>query len=232
MSTNKSTVDEQEVNKFGLHASQWWDKQGPLKTLHDINPIRLKFISQYISLADCLVLDVGCGGGVLSEGMAQQGAQVIGLDASHEAILAAQEHALVSNLVIKYEHSPVEDYEHSGFDAITCLELLEHVNHPEMVIEHCARLLKPNGFLFLSTINRTMKAYAGAVVVAEYILGLLPKQTHEYAKFIKPSELVEQARVHGLQLLGIQGLGYNPLMRTAYLTDDVSVNYLMVLQKT
>lgn len=229
MMNSKSTIDNQEVNKFSQHAKFWWDTKGPLKTLHDINNTRLDFIAQYLQYANTSILDVGCGGGVLSEGMAKKGAQVTGIDASDEAIEVAKVHAAEQGLAIQYEHTPIEDYEESVFDAITCMEMLEHVYHPELVIEHCKRLLKPGGLLFLSTISRTVRAYASAILAAEYILGILPKQTHDYDKFIKPSELAYMARAVGLNVVDIQGLNYNPLTRTASLGTDVSVNYLMVL---
>jgi len=226
----KSTIDNQEVNKFNQHAKYWWDIKGPLKTLHDINNVRLEFIDKHLSLNNASILDVGCGGGVLAEGMAKLGAKVTGIDASNEAIQVAKEHAAQNHLTIDYECLPIEDYEHPGFDAITCMEMLEHVQNPEVVIEHCKRLLKPGGFLFLSTISRTLKAYASAILAAEYILGILPKQTHEYSKFIKPSELASMGRDVGLLIMDMKGLSYNPISRTASLCDDVSVNYLLILQ--
>lgn len=226
----ESTVDEQEVNKFAQHAAQWWDKQGPLKTLHDINDARLEFINSQNPLSGRTVLDVGCGGGILCEAMAKRGAEVTGIDAEGSAIQVAREHALTSHLQIDYVNSPIEEYKHSGFDIITCMEMLEHVQNPELVLEHCRRLLKPGGFLFLSTISRTMKAYAGAIVLAEYVLNLLPRQTHDYDKFIKPSELVAMARAYDFNLVDMSGLQYNPLLRTASLNKDVSVNYLLALQ--
>lgn len=230
MMNTKSTIDNQEINKFDQHAKYWWDIQGPLKTLHDINNARLEFIDKHMPLSNTSVLDVGCGGGILSEGMTKLGAKVTGIDASQEAIDVAKEHAFNNLLSITYECLPIEDYEHSGFDAITCMEMLEHVQNPQLVIEHCKRLLKPGGFLFLSTISRTLKAYTTAVFVAEYVLGLLPKQTHDYQKFIKPSELAHMGRMVDLQLIDIKGLSYNPILRIASLCDDVSVNYLLVLR--
>ncbi|MFI4918846.1 MAG: bifunctional 2-polyprenyl-6-hydroxyphenol methylase/3-demethylubiquinol 3-O-methyltransferase UbiG [Legionellales bacterium] len=226
----ESTVDIQEVSKFSQHAPHWWDKEGPLKTLHDINPTRLEFIAKHGSLSDASVLDVGCGGGILCEAMAKSGALVTGIDAECEAIRAAAEHAKKSQLAIEYNCTPIEEYEHEGFDIITCMELLEHVHKPELVLMHCKRLLKPNGLLFLSTISRTTKAYATAIIAAEYVLGLLPKQTHDYKKFIKPSELASMARSFDLALLDMSGLNYNPLSRQASLSSDVTVNYFMVFR--
>jgi 2-polyprenyl-6-hydroxyphenyl methylase/3-demethylubiquinone-9 3-methyltransferase len=226
----ESTVDAQEVAKFSQHALHWWDKKGPLKTLHDINPTRLEFINKHCNLTDINVLDVGCGGGILSEAMAKQGAVVTGIDAEYEAIQAASIHAKKNQLIIDYNCTPIEEYEHTGFDVVTCMELLEHVQRPELILKHCKRLLKPNGLLFLSTISRTIKAYTTAIIAAEYVLGLLPKQTHDFKKFIKPSELASMARSFNLNLLELSGLNYNPLMCSASLVSDVSVNYLMVLQ--
>ena len=230
MIKTKSTIDSQEVNKFDQHAKYWWDLQGPLKTLHDINDARLVFMGQYSALDNAAILDVGCGGGVLSEGMAKLGARVTGIDAASEAIEVAKEHAIKNNLSIHYECLPIEDYEHVGFDIITCMEMLEHVQNPDLVLSHCQRLLKPGGLLFLSTISRTVKAYASAIVAAEYLLKIIPKQTHDYSKFLKPSEIMRMTRSLGFELIDLKGLNYNPITRRASLTDDVSVNYLLALQ--
>jgi 2-polyprenyl-6-hydroxyphenyl methylase / 3-demethylubiquinone-9 3-methyltransferase len=225
--TNKTTIDPQEIAKFAKMADSWWNTNGPLKTLHDINPARLEFISQHLNLVDKKILDVGCGGGILCEAMACREAQVTGIDAEIESINAAIAHAKTEQRSIEYICSPIETYESISFDAITCMEMLEHVQEPQSVINHCARLLKPGGFLFLSTINRTLKAYLSAVIAAEYILGLLPKQTHDYSKFITPAELAAMARRAGLEVVSLRGLAYNPLTRTATLQDSVSVNFLM-----
>lgn len=229
--TKKTTVDAVEVAKFAQHATQWWDTEGPLKTLHDINPARLAFIQKYIALANLSVLDVGCGGGVLSEGLASNGAKVTGLDVEPDAIATAKAHAKQNGLQIKYVCKPIEDYEASSFDFITCMEMLEHVSDPQLVIDNCARLLKPGGYLFLSTINRTPKAYASVIVAAEYILRLLPRQTHDFDKFIKTSELAAMVRTCGLEMVGMSGIAYNPFSRVAALQDSISVNYLMACQK-
>lgn len=229
--TNKSTVDAQEVAKFAQHAAYWWDKEGPLKTLHDINSTRLSFILNYEELAGKTVLDVGCGGGILCEAMAKTGAKVTGLDVQIDALTAAQTHAEKGNLAINYVCCPVEDYETEAFDVITCMEMLEHVKEPELVIEHCAALLKNKGYLFLSTINRTLKAYTTAILAAEYLLGLLPKQTHDFEKFIKPSELAAMVRKAGLEFCGIAGMSYNPFSRYARLQESVGVNYLLACRK-
>ena len=228
---NKTTIDSQEIAKFAKLADYWWDKEGALKTLHDINPARLEFISQYREFANQKVLDVGCGGGILCESMAAKGAQVTGIDAENDAILSARTHAQENQLPINYLCTPIEEYDASFFTSITCMEMLEHVQEPLEVLRHCARLLEPGGYLFLSTINRTFKAYTSAVLFAEYVLGLLPKQTHDYNKFIKPAELAAMARETGFEVVGLQGMGYNPLNRSAYLQRSVSVNYLMACIK-
>lgn len=224
---NNTTIDSREIEKFAKLSSNWWDKDGALKTLHDINPARLAFIKQTIDLSGKRVLDVGCGGGILSEAMAEQGSDVTGIDAESEAIGTATAHAGNSQLAINYICTPIEDYDEQAFDVVTCMELLEHVTTPQTVIDHCARLLKPGGCLFVSTINRTLKAYASAIIAAEYVLGLLPKQTHDYDKFLKPSELAAMARNAGLEMTAMRGMAYNPLTRVADLQDSVSVNYLM-----
>jgi 2-polyprenyl-6-hydroxyphenyl methylase/3-demethylubiquinone-9 3-methyltransferase len=224
---NKSTIDSQEIAKFAQHARRWWDKDGPLRTLHDINSARLKFINRHHKLKQETILDVGCGGGILCESMAAQDAQVTGLDVEMDAIEVATIHAKASNLLIDYVCCPIEDYESQLFDVVTCMEMLEHTQEPQLVIEHCARLLKPGGYLFLSTINRTFKAYTTVILAAEYLLGLLPKQTHDFNKFIKPSEAAAMIRAAGLEFIGMAGMSYNPLNRVAALQDAVTVNYLI-----
>ncbi|KTC90371.1 bifunctional 2-polyprenyl-6-hydroxyphenol methylase/3-demethylubiquinol 3-O-methyltransferase UbiG [Fluoribacter dumoffii] len=232
MSHSETTINPQEVNKFAQHADLWWDTEGPLKTLHDINQTRLDFVKNHVDLKDLKVLDVGCGGGILCEAMARSGAHVTGIDAAPEAIAVAHEHAKNNNYKIDYLSTSVEAYNDNRFDVITCMEMLEHVENPELVFEHCSRLLKPQGFLFVSTINRTIKAYATAIIVAEYILNLLPKQTHDYKKFIKPSELFAMARPWNFSLVDLKGMDYNPFLRKASLESDIKVNYLMALQLT
>jgi 2-polyprenyl-6-hydroxyphenyl methylase/3-demethylubiquinone-9 3-methyltransferase len=231
MIQTNSTVNELEVAKFNLLAEQWWDKEGPLKTLHDINSARLSFIGQFASINNHTILDVGCGGGILTEELAKQGAQATGLDVDARIIEVATWHSEKSNVAISYQCSPIEMFSHTPFDYITCLEMLEHVNHPELIIENCARLLKPQGLLFLSTINRTLSAYAKVIVGAEYVLRILPRQTHDFKKFIKPSELAAIARSSGFALVGMQGIDYNPFTRQARLTAAIDANYLMVLRK-
>ena len=228
MTQTKSTIVDQEVNKFSRLASSWWDRNGPLKTLHDINTTRLEFITRHVNLANQKVLDVGCGGGILSEALAGAGALVTGIDADSESVQVASLHAKDSLLSIEYKCTPIEEFSSDGFDVVVCMELLEHVQHPEVVIEQCRRLLKPQGYLFVSTISRTLKAYASAIVMAEYVLGILPKQTHDYQKFIKPSELVAMARAVDFDLVDMTGLDYQPITRKASLCADVSVNYMLV----
>ena len=226
MMTSESTIDIQELNKFAQHAKSWWDPDGPLKTLHDINGTRLEFIQQFGDLKNKKILDVGCGAGILSEALAKAGAEVTGIDAEHSLIQAAKSHAKKNHVNLNYQCSPIEDFESQPFDIIVCMELLEHVSKPELVLEHCQRLIKPQGLLFLSTLSRTLKAYLTAILGAEYILGILPKQTHDYKQFIKPSELCAMARSYDFQLQQMQGLHYNPVTRQASLYKDVSVNYL------
>jgi len=225
--TKITSIDPQEIAKFAQVADEWWDKNGALKTLHDINPVRLDFIKQYVDIRGKRVLDVGCGGGILSESMAMSGADVTGIDAETTVISSAAMHAKQQNLDIDYQCVAIEDFEAEPFDVITCMEMLEHVPDPQLVIQHCARLLKPGGYLLLSTINRNWKAYASTIVAAEYILALLPRQTHDYNKFIKPGELAACVRQAGMDVVGLRGMGYNPLSRTASLNESVSVNYLM-----
>lgn len=227
----KTSIEPSEIAKFNRLAAQWWDTEGPLKTLHDINPCRLAFIEQYVDLAGCRVLDVGCGGGILAEAMAKKNALVSGLDADPEIIRVAQQHANNLSLSIDYTCSAIETFEHEPFQTITCMEMLEHVADPMQVIKNCARLLQSGGHLFLSTINRTVTAYLTAVLGAEYILQVLPKQTHDYQRFIKPSELAMMTRKAELELIDLKGMDYNPLTRIASLRESVSVNYLIVCFK-
>ena len=226
-----SSIDTQEVAKFNRLANEWWDPEGPLKTLHDINPCRLSFIEEHVALAGASVLDVGCGGGIQTESMAKKGAIVSGLDADPDIIAAAQAHAESQSLAIYYTALGIEDFAGEDFEVVTCMEMLEHVADPEVIIQHCARLLQSGGYFFGSTINRTPKAYLTAVIGAEYLLKLLPKQTHDYQRFIKPSELAAMVRKAGLELIDINGMDYNPFTRKASLQASVSVNYLLVAYK-
>jgi 2-polyprenyl-6-hydroxyphenyl methylase/3-demethylubiquinone-9 3-methyltransferase len=229
--TMQSSIDEQEIAKFAQHEGEWWSKDGVFKTLHDINPLRISFIEQYCQLNGLNVLDLGCGGGILAEAMALLNAHVTGLDAGIDCIKAAKIHANKMKFNIDYVCSPIETFDGGDFDVITCMEMLEHVEKPEFVIESASSRLKTDGFLFLSTINRTLKAYGAAIIAAEYILGLLPRQTHDYSKFIRPAELAAMVRAHGLEVVGLSGMSYIPLLGKAYMTRDVNVNYLMVCRK-
>lgn len=224
------TVNQQELAKFQAVSAKWWDKNGPLKTLHDINPIRLEFIKRHMKTAGKRILDVGCGGGILSESLAKLGADVTAIDAQPDVIAAANAH-LTEDLTVQYFCSAIEDFESEPFHAISCMEMLEHVDSPDIVIQHCARLLAPGGYLFLSTINRNLMSYAGAIVAAEYLLQLLPKQTHDYDKFMKPSELAASVRHAGLEVIDITGVTYNPITRAASFEKKPRINYLMACYK-
>jgi 2-polyprenyl-6-hydroxyphenyl methylase/3-demethylubiquinone-9 3-methyltransferase len=226
-----STIEPAELVKFAQHASAWWDCQGPLKTLHDINPTRLAYILEYCPIQNMRILDVGCGGGILTEALAREGAHAIGLDAEVHAIDAAREHANYSNLSIDYVCSAIEVYDAPEFDCITCMELLEHVSDFSLVIHHAARLLKRDGYLFLSTLNRTVKSYLTAIVAAEYLFSLLPRQTHDFSQLIRPSELARTLRDEGFEIVNMRGMHYNPFTRKAMLCESVDVNYLLVAQR-
>lgn len=229
-----SNVDAAELNKFAELAHKWWDKTSEFKPLHEINPLRLNYIEQAICLKGKTVLDVGCGGGILSESMAEKGAQVTGIDLGDKALKVAQLHSLESGVEVDYQLVSVEtlaEQQPARFDVVTCLEMLEHVPDPASVIAACAKLVKPQGHLFFSTINRNPKSYLFAVIGAEYVLNLLPRGTHDYEKFIKPSELASWARAAGLSLQGQTGMSYNPITQQYSLGADTSVNYLMHMVK-
>ncbi len=229
-----NNADPAELEKFAALAAQWWDKQGPMSPLHAINPLRMSFIERFEDLASLRVLDVGCGGGILSEALARAGAVTTGIDLAAEAVAAAREHANGQELALDYRDCAVEDLAAQApgsFAVITCMEMLEHVPDPAAIVQACARLLEPGGRLYLSTINRNPKSFALAIVGAEHILGLIPKGTHDYAKFIQPAELASWCRQAGLEVGAMQGLSYNPLTRTHRLSHDVDVNYLLRCEK-
>jgi len=229
--THAENVDPSEINKFERIASRWWDAEGEFKPLHDINPLRANYIDLRAPVAEQKVLDVGCGGGILTEALAQRGALAQGIDMGEAPLEVARLHALESGLDIAYTQATAEQFaqQHAGaFDVVTCMEMLEHVPDPASIVRSCADLTPPGGHLFFSTINRTPKAYAFAVLGAEYLLKLLPKGTHEYKKFIQPSELALWIREAGLVLEDVSGMTYNPLTKSYRLSDnDVSVNYLI-----
>ena len=223
-------VDEAELNKFSNLAHKWWDKTSEFKPLHDINPLRLNYIDKAVTLKGKTVLDVGCGGGILSESMAERGAKVTGIDLGEKALKVAQLHSLDSGVALDYQLISVEklaEQQPASFDVVTCLEMLEHVPDPASVVAACAKLVKPGGKVFFSTINRNPKAYLFAVIGAEYLLNMLPRGTHDYTKFIKPSELASWMRLAGLSLNHQIGMSYNPITQHYWLSDDVSVNYMM-----
>lgn len=229
-----TNFDQQELAKFNALASRWWDPQSEFRPLHEINPLRMGFISKQINPAGLRALDIGCGGGILTESLAQHGANVSGIDLAEAALGVAKLHSLESKLEIDYQLISAEDYaaDHAGeFDLITCLEMLEHVPNPDSVVAACNRLLKPGGSVFFSTINRNPKSYLFAIIGAEYLLRLLPRGTHEYEKFIKPSELASWCRNYGLELEAQIGMGYNPLTNNYYLQRALDVNYIAYYRK-
>lgn len=229
-----SNVDSAEIRKFENLANRWWDPEGDFKPLHDINPARLAYIAERAGLTDARVLDVGCGGGILTESLAGAGASVTGIDMAESPLAVARLHALESGTAVEYLATTAEALatERPGaFDVVTCLEMLEHVPDYGSTIRACAALTKPGGHLFFSTINRNPKAWALAVVGAEYILGLLPRGTHDYAKFIKPHELAAAVRAAHLDVVELKGMRYNPFTRQTTLTGDVDVNYLLHARK-
>jgi 2-polyprenyl-6-hydroxyphenyl methylase/3-demethylubiquinone-9 3-methyltransferase len=225
-----SNADPAELRKFSELAHRWWDATSEFKPLHDINPLRLGWIDERSRLAGKRVLDVGCGGGILSESMAALGARVSGIDLSEKALGVARLHLLESGLEVDYDLVAAEDYaeRHAGeFDVVTCLEMLEHVPDPASTIAACARLVRPGGDVYFSTLNRNPKSYLFAIIGAEYVLRLLPRGTHEYARFIKPSELSRSCRDAGLDVVELTGMSYNPFTKTYSLGSDTDVNYLV-----
>lgn len=221
--------DDSEIRKFESLASRWWDPDSEFRPLHEINPLRMGFISGKINPAGCRAVDIGCGGGILSEALAQQGAEVTGIDLAEASLAVARLHQLESGLDIRYEAVSAEELaerEPEQYDIVTCLEMLEHVPRPADVVAACARLARPGGHVFFSTINRNPRSWLFAIVGAEYLLNLLPRGTHEYARFIRPSELDAWCRPVGLQRSETIGLGYNPLTRRYALQSNIDVNYL------
>ena len=234
MTTITHNVDPGEIEKFEKLAGRWWDPNSEFKPLHDINPLRLDYIDRLAPLDSKQVIDVGCGGGLLTEGMAARGAQVIGIDMGKAPLSVARLHQHESGLEIDYQQTTAEliAAEQAGsFDTVTCMEMLEHVPDPAATITACAQLIRDDGRVFLSTINRNPKAYLFAIVGAEYLLRLLPRGTHDYSKFIRPSEMEAWAREAGLQLVDLTGMSYNPLTQEYTLGTDVSVNYLACFRK-
>lgn len=234
MSETQQNVDPNEVAKFEALASSWWDLEGQSKPLHEINPLRLGYIADRCQLDGAKVIDVGCGGGILSEALAKKDAIVTGIDMGEMPLDIAKLHAMEGGLDIHYEQSTAEEMaaKHSGeFDLVTCLEMLEHVPDPAAIIQACADLVKPGGDVFFSTLNRHPKAYLLAIVGAEYVMNMLPKGTHDYKRFIRPAELSSWCRQAGLQVKNITGISYNPLSRQFSLSQDVKVNYLVHCRK-
>ena len=224
----------QELAKFERLAASWWDESGPLATLHAINPLRADYIASRAALGSARVLDVGCGAGILTEALAARGAAVTGIDLAADSIEIAKQHAADSGLVIDYRVLGIEtlaDQVPAAYDVVTCLELLEHVPRPAETIAACARAVRPGGLVFLSTLNRTPKSFLLAIVAAEYMLGLLPRGTHEYARLIRPSELGRAVRAAGLELLELTGLHLNPLTGRYFLGGNVDVNYLALARR-
>ena len=233
--SSTENVHEHEIEKFGALADRWWDTGGDFKTLHAVNPLRMQFIRSHASLTGCRVIDVGCGGGILSEGLAQAGAEVTGIDLGEELLTVARQHAETGHLTIDYRRVSVENLaaeQPASFDHVTCMEMLEHVPDPASVVRACAKLVKPGGRVFFSTLNRNLKAYLLAIVGAEYLLRMLPKGTHDFSTFIRPSELGRWTRDCGLDLLGLEGIVYNPLTQQFNLSpQDIDVNYLAAFAK-
>jgi 2-polyprenyl-6-hydroxyphenyl methylase/3-demethylubiquinone-9 3-methyltransferase len=229
-----TNADPLELEKFSQLAHRWWDPTSEFKPLHDINPLRLEYIDRIARLSGKSVLDVGCGGGILAESMADKGARVTGIDLGDKALQVAKLHLLESGRHVEYRKVAVEDLaaERPGqYDAVTCMEMLEHVPDPASTVRACAGLVKPGGHVFFSTLNRNPKSYLFAVIGAEYLLNLLPRGTHDYAKFIKPSELAQFCRNAGLDISGITGLSYNPLSKVYSLGQDTGVNYMIACRR-
>lgn len=234
MSFIQKNVDSTEIHKFNAQAQEWWDTHGSMKALHAINPLRLQFIQQYTPLSQKHVLDIGCGGGILTESLAKAGAITTGIDLAENSITAAQQHAREAKLNITYQCITAEEIAKThaeSFDIVTCMELLEHVPDPSSIIQACSKLLKPEGHAFFSTINRNSKSFLFGILGAEYLLKLIPKGTHHYAKFIRPFELDQWARQANLKCQNMTGIHYNPFNKKFSLKDNIDVNYLVHYQK-
>ena len=232
MATNN--VHAHEIEKFGSQAERWWDTEGEFKTLHQVNPLRLQFIQQHADIVGKKIVDVGCGGGILTEGLAKLGADVLGIDLSEELIDIAELHGLESGVQAHYQKISAEELAQQhpeGFDHVTCMEMLEHVPDPGAIIKACSQLVKPEGMVFFSTLNRVPKAYLLAIVAAEHLLKMVPKGTHDYKTFIKPSELSQSARDAGLELVAMTGIEYSPFSKRFGLGKDISVNYIAAFRR-
>lgn len=235
MDASTRNADPAELAKFASLAQSWWDPAGPSKPLHELNPLRLRYVENAVGLRDAQVLDVGCGGGILSEAMARSGARVIGIDLSQAVLDVAELHALEGKLAIEYRAIAAEELAAArpgSFDLVTCMEVLEHVPDPAAALAALASLVKPGGHVIISTLNRKPIAFAVAIIGAEYIARMLPRGTHEYLKFIKPSELARWGRAAGLDLLDLTGITYNPLTRAFRLSANTDINYLAHFQRT
>ncbi|NCY12674.1 MAG: bifunctional 2-polyprenyl-6-hydroxyphenol methylase/3-demethylubiquinol 3-O-methyltransferase UbiG [Burkholderiaceae bacterium] len=229
-----SNVDYSEIDKFSALAHRWWDPTSEFKPLHAINPLRLGWIQSITNLQGKRILDVGCGGGILAESLSKAGATVTGIDLSSKALKVAELHQLESGTSVRYLTISAEDLakeESQSYDVVTCMEMLEHVPDPSSVVQACAKLCKPGGHIFFSTLNRNPKSYLFAIIGAEYILQLLPKGTHQYEKFIKPSELAQFTRAAGLEVIELKGMTYNPITQIYRLGSDTDVNYMMATRK-
>ncbi len=229
-----SNADPQELDKFGELAHKWWDTEGEFRPLHEINPLRLDWVAERVALQGARVLDVGCGGGILAESMARRGAQVTGIDLSPKPLKVARLHAMEAGVSLDYREVAAEDLaaeQPGAFDAVTCMEMLEHVPDPASVVRACTTLVRPGGHVFFSTLNRNLKSWLFAIVGAEYLLKMLPPGTHDHDRFIRPSELARMIREAGLEVLSFKGMAYNPVTRRYTLGDDTAVNYLVACRR-